>query len=732
MYSILYGTNPFEEGFIGDSFRRDSIYEKKEFSWYLPLINRLLCIDPDDRLSLIDAVQILQHSFESRFSLRYYRKYKKTFDLLPYSIHEINNEDFKKWKELADQGDINSQYKLALSLPNQTDRNKYLQLLVDQNHPIAQCIKGKYCFNGVNGYKEDKNEALNLFLLSANQNFAIGQNNAGFCYLHGISKENPADFEKAMDFFKKALIHGHFGAQKFYAISSKQFENPDLKESLRLLILSANQSVVSSTILLSNVYKSGIGVIKNTKKTFQLLKIASKIDFTAMPQLAYCYHEGIGTEVNTKKAVKLLKIAAENKDVFGSFYLGCCYYDGIIIEKDLHEAYRLIKMAADNNYNEAQFSLVRNFYFNTDVDDDCKLTEEEAYTYLRYAAKNGLGEAQYVLAAEYEKIALQSSDDERKAKFSKKSLKYLMLASENGIDSATCDLGLKYLVGKGCEENIPKGFKLVEKATHNGDPYSLFKLAICYFEGIGVNQNEEKCIELVKLSSDSGCDEASLFLSQYYYSNKEYKKSFDLCKKVADLGNAEAQYELAVCYRDGIGVEKNPEEELRLYLLSSKQGFPKAIFNLGCCLLGGTNGLDVNDEEAFNLFLKVSDVLPNAAYNVAHCYANGLGVEQNYNEAVKYYQLASAGGVPEAHYNLALCYRDGFGVKKDLNEYYRYLKLSTSSDTKIPAAEEELLKFTRYKENQVSVVKMLTWSFIIWGSVCLFWSFLPKNKFWRY
>jgi len=82
---------------------------------------------------------------------------------------------------------------------------------------------------------------------------------------------------------------------------------------------------------------------------------------------------------------------------------------------------------------------------------------------------------------------------------------------------------------------------------------------------------------------------------------------------------AQAQYNLAVYYDNGDGVEKNLKQAAEWYRKAAEQGFAQAQNNLGVC------------------------------------YHNGEGIEQNMDEAVKWYKKAAAQGFAQAQRNLDIC-----------------------------------------------------------------------------
>lgn len=52
-------------------------------------------------------------------------------------------------------------------------------------------------------------------------------------------------------------------------------------------------------------------------------------------------------------------------------------------------------------------------------------------------------------------------------------------------------------------------------------------------------------------------------------------------KKAAEQGNAKAQYTLALCYAEGVGVAQDPVEAVKWYRKAAKQGHEMAIEMLG-------------------------------------------------------------------------------------------------------------------------------------------------------
>ena len=88
--------------------------------------------------------------------------------------------------------------------------------------------------------------------------------------------------------------------------------------------------------------------------------------------------------------------------------------------------------------------------------------------------------------------------------------------------------------------------------------------------------------------------------------------------RAAEQGDVDAQYNLAVCYENGTGVERDEQKAVEWYKKAAEQGDARAQFNL------------------------------------ALCYKNGIGVEKDEQKAVEWYKEAAEQGDAIAQFNLAM------------------------------------------------------------------------------
>ena len=113
-------------------------------------------------------------------------------------------------------------------------------------------------------------------------------------------------------------------------------------------------------------------------------------------------------------------------------------------------------------------------------------------------------------------------------------------------------------------------------------------------------------------------------------------------RKAAEQGNPEAQYNLAYCYIDGTGTEKNFTEGIKWLRRAAEQGHYYSQYFLGRHYSRG-DVVTQNWSEAAKWFLKAAEnketrgAFPlNTTIPLAYCYYHGKGVKKNNAEALKW------------------------------------------------------------------------------------------------
>ena len=151
-------------------------------------------------------------------------------------------------------------------------------------------------------------------------------------------------------------------------------------------------------------------------------------------------------------------------------------------------------------------------------------------------------------------------------------------------------------------------------------------------------------------------------------------------KTKAGKGDAEAQFNLAVCYRKGQGVAKDDRKAVKWFVKAAEQNHAEAQLYLGFCYAKG-QGVKINYNEVVKWWRNAAEQNHSEAqYNFGVCYANGEGVEKDFAEAVKWWRKAAEQNDANAQYSLGVCYASGEGVKKDNVEAYAWISLAAQKD----------------------------------------------------
>ena len=143
------------------------------------------------------------------------------------------------------------------------------------------------------------------------------------------------------------------------------------------------------------------------------------------------------------------------------------------------------------------------------------------------------------------------------------------------------------------------------------------------------------------------------------------KKAVEVFEHASLLGNAEAMFNLGICYYKGKGVPPDKNKAIRLYERAASLGNSRAMNNLAICLSNG-DGVPEDKERAIQLFELASSLgSAHAMYNLGQCHYSGEGVSRDLKKAFLLYWRASSLGHAKAMYDLGTCYEQGKGVAQN-------------------------------------------------------------------
>jgi len=206
-----------------------------------------------------------------------------------------------------------------------------------------------------------------------------------------------------------------------------------------------------------------------------------------------------------------------------------------------------------------------------------------------------------------------------------------------------------YLLG---DETPPVELSIEQEteAAEGGDAKAQRRLGMRYLQGDSVEKDVDKAFEWIKKAARTG---------EMLYD--DVKKAIEPIQKEAEQGNAEAQYNLALCYLRGFGIwpdgfiiyhlnlkpgepiyhVQRPDLKTPVELLKKAvtQGHVAAKYELGMRYKFTAK------EEAFELFKQAAEQENTLAqYELAMCFHYGMGVEKDEAMAVQWYKKAADQG----------------------------------------------------------------------------------------
>ncbi|OON96504.1 MAG: hypothetical protein ATN31_01785 [Candidatus Epulonipiscioides saccharophilum] len=149
-------------------------------------------------------------------------------------------------------------------------------------------------------------------------------------------------------------------------------------------------------------------------------------------------------------------------------------------------------------------------------------------------------------------------------------------------------------------------------------------------------------------------------------------------KLMAENDDIQAQYQLGLCYKKGLGVIKNAETAFVWLEKAAQKDHAEAQCELAAAYAKGDftqknlkwyygDGAKQDLENSIFWYKKSAyQGVSEAQYQLARCYKKGLGVEKNILEAIFWYEKAADQEHTKALCSLGNCYAIGDGVRKNL------------------------------------------------------------------
>lgn len=209
----------------------------------------------------------------------------------------------------------------------------------------------------------------------------------------------------------------------------------------------------------------------------------------------------------------------------------------------------------------------------------------------------------------------------------------LLEAAEKGNIAAQYDVGMMLRQALGGPRDDASAWRWIERAAKSGDPRAALEMGRCCLSGDGVEKSEQNAVFWLR--------------------------------EGANAGNAEAQYQLAMLYRDKNSSLWNSAKAASLMSKAAEKRYPAALFALSeMCERGEGVARDVKSADRW-LVLAAEHGVPEAQFKLAKFYLTGAfghAFPQDYRVAIEWFKRAGAHGVAEAQYEVGLRYERNEGV----------------------------------------------------------------------
>ena len=149
--------------------------------------------------------------------------------------------------------------------------------------------------------------------------------------------------------------------------------------------------------------------------------------------------------------------------------------------------------------------------------------------------------------------------------------------------------GMMYLTGEGFPKNRDKAIELFRRAADQDHPGA--KNMLAKLDAGASSSSSPSAVELNNQGADA-------------YEAEDYAKAVELFRKAADMGLAEAQNWLGLCYKYGVGVEKDIAKAAFWYEKAAAQGHDQALRELGLFYRLGIGGYKKDFAKAEELFTR--------------------------------------------------------------------------------------------------------------------------------
>ena len=225
------------------------------------------------------------------------------------------------------------------------------------------------------------------------------------------------------------------------------------------------------------------------------------------------------------------------------------------------------------------------------------------------------------------------------------------------------------LHGKYHQHANPAGaYVLLKEAAKLGSGNAWYLKGVCLENGQGAVRNLTEAHECYQKAVEAGYAEAK----------QSEERTAEIAKwwTPAQKENAEAQYNLGLCYASGNGITADDAVAREWFTKSANGGFAPAQVILCTWMIEGRGGPEDSVLGLSYCEKAAKQDYPEAYTKLGEYYYEGKVVSRDYTKAIKYLSYASKKGSASAAFKLGFCFRNGYGSSQNQKEAFKYFQLS--------------------------------------------------------
>ena len=249
--------------------------------------------------------------------------------------------------------------------------------------------------------------------------------------------------------------------------------------------------------------------------------------------------------------------------------------------------------------------------------------------------------------------------------------KLCKILNEKDDVQARMILGMLYVEGVGCEQDVSTGLALLTSAAAHSNTEAYRRMGDIYVEGKYVERNTDKALECYKAAADLGMTNAYETMGDIFRKGELIERDIAKAIELYELGAKEGH----VSAREKADELKNERESL--YKLGHKYKETEAQKSFRCFAISSSMGY-----------------IP-AYKEVARAFRDGCGVKKNRQQAYLWFERAIENKDEEALHEYALCFSQGIGTAFNFKRAEELLKKSVRLGN-----EASRIELTRIMQNK--------------------------------